>query len=105
MIQLVGITIPAIYRGLRWVNSTFEVPWMIETIVIMNSFQSILYPICFCLHSGMFSYINHSCRKEDEIDKNNALFFINSFLPPKEEEKRDESNNGKYMSLFFFNNN
>lgn len=84
LIQLVGITIPAIYRGLQWVNSNIEVSWMKEAIVIMNSFQSILYPICFCLHSGMFSYINHSCRKEEEIDKNNALFFTNSFIPLKE---------------------
>ena len=66
LIQLIGEVIPVTYRTLLWIDNNYSIFWMQEAIVILGSFQSILYPICYCFHSGMFTYIHQSCSKNNE---------------------------------------
>ena len=89
-IQVFGEILPVTYRGLLWINSSFSVSWMQNAIVILGSLQSILYPICYCFHAGMFTYIHQSCHKNYNNDI--TIHTINMITDEMQFEKDEETN-------------
>ena len=79
LIQLIAEVIPVTYRALLWIDNNYSIFWMQEAIVILSSFQSILYPICYCFHSGMFTYIHQSCSNNYDNHRNTISLISQHF--------------------------
>ena len=79
LIQLIAEVIPVTYRALLWIDNNYSIFWMQEAIVILSSFQSILYPICYCFHSGMFTYLHQSCSNNYDNHRNTISLISQHF--------------------------